>query len=146
MDVPHNAFVVVADGEKMLLFRNQGDDEFPHLVVIEEDEQQSVANREQRRDAPGRSFSSVGPGRSAYKEADSRQHGEDRFAAETAAMLNRRALDNEFDTLIIVAPPRTLGELRKFYHDELQRRVRGELPKNLTNNPVNEIERILQES
>lgn len=146
MDVPHNAFVVVADGEKMLLFRNQGDDEFPHLVVIEEDEQQSVANREQRRDAPGRSFSSVGPGRSAYKEADSRQLGEDRFAAETAAMLNRRALDNEFDTLIIVAPPRTLGELRKFYHDELQRRVRGELPKNLTNNPVNEIERILQES
>jgi protein required for attachment to host cells len=146
MDVPHNAFVVVADGEKMLLFRNQGDDEFPHLVVIEEDEQQSVANREQRRDAPGRSFSSVGPGRSAYKEADSRQLGEDRFAAETAAMLNRRALDNEFESLIVVAPPRTLGELRKFYHDELQRRVRGELPKNLTNNPVNEIERILQES
>jgi len=146
MDVPHNAFVVVADGEKMLLFRNQGDDEFPHLVVIEEDEQQSVANRDLRRDAPGRSFSSVGPGRSAYKEADSRQLGEDRFAAETAAMLNRRALENEFESLIIVAPPRTLGELRKFYHDELQRRVSGELPKNLTNTPINEIERILQES
>jgi protein required for attachment to host cells len=146
MDVPHNAFVVVADGEKMLLFRNQGDDEFPHLVVIEEDEQQSVANRDLRREAPGRSFSSVGPGRSAYKEADSRQLGEDRFAAETAAMLNRRALENEFESLIIVAPPRTLGELRKFYHDELQRRVSGELPKNLTNTPVNEIERILQES
>jgi protein required for attachment to host cells len=146
MDVPHNAFVVVADGEKMLLFRNQGDDEFPHLVVIEEDEQQSVANRDLRRDAPGRSFSSVGPGRSAYKEADSRQLGEDRFAAETAAMLNRRALENEFESLIIVAPPRTLGELRKFYHDELQRRVSGELPKNLTNTPVNEIERILQEN
>ena len=146
MQVPHDAFVAIADGEKMLLFRNQGDDEFPHLVVIEEDEQQSVANREQRRDAPGRSFSSVGPGRSAYKEADSRQLGEDRFAAETAAMLNRRALDNEFESLIVVAPPRTLGELRKFYHDELQRRVRGELPKNLTNNPVNEIARILQES
>jgi len=146
MDVPHNAFVVVADGEKMLLFRNQGDDEFPHLVVIEEDEQQSVANRDLRREAPGRSFSSVGPGRSAYKEADSRQLGEDRFAAETAAMLNRRALENEFESLIIVAPPRTLGELRKFYHDELQRRVSGELPKNLTNTPINEIERILQES
>jgi len=146
MDVPHNAFVVVADGEKMLLFRNQGDDEFPHLVVIEEDEQQSVANRDLRRDAPGRSFSSVGPGRSAYKEADSRQLGEDRFAAETAAMLNRRALENEFESLIIVAPPQTLGELRKFYHDELQRRVSGELPKNLTNTPVNEIERILQEN
>jgi protein required for attachment to host cells len=48
--------------------------------------------------------------------------------------------------LIIVAPPRTLGELRKYYHDELNRRLAGEVPKNLTNVPVNEIERILQDS
>lgn len=146
MDVPHNAFVAIADGEKMMLFRNQGDGEFPHLVVVEEGEQKSMANRELRRDSPGRSFSSVGPGRSAYDEADSRQLGEDRFAADTAAMLNRRALENEFESLIIVAPPRTLGELRRYYHDELDRRLIGEVAKNLTNVPVNEIERILQDS
>jgi protein required for attachment to host cells len=146
MEIPHDAFVVVADGEKMLLFRNQGDDQFPHLIVVEEGEQESLPNRELRRDLPGRSFSSVGPGRSAYKEADSRQIGEDRFAADTAQMLNRRALENDFESLIIVAPPRTLGELRKYYHDELNRRLAGEVPKNLTNVPVNEIERILQDS
>jgi protein required for attachment to host cells len=146
MEIPHDAFVVVADGEKMLLFRNQGDDPFPHLIVVEEGEQESLPNRELRRDLPGRSFSSVGPGRSAYKEADSRQIGEDRFAADTAQMLNRRALENDFESLIIVAPPRTLGELRKYYHDELNRRLAGEVPKNLTNVPVNEIERILQDS
>lgn len=146
MDVPHDAFVAVADGEKMLLFRNRGDSEFPHLVVVEESEQESLANRELRRDMPGRSFSSVGPGRSAYDETDSRQIGEDRFAAATAQMLNRRALDNEFESLIIVAPPRTLGELRRHYHGELDRRLVGEVSKNLTNVPVNEIERILQDS
>jgi protein required for attachment to host cells len=146
MDVPHDAFVVVADGEKMLLFRNQGDREFPHLMVVEESEQESLSNRELRRDIPGRSFSSVGPGRSAYDEADSRQLGEDRFAAETAEMLNRRALDNEFESLIIVAPPRTLGELRRYYHGELNRRLIGEVPKNLTNVPVPEIEKILKDS
>jgi protein required for attachment to host cells len=146
MQIPHDAFVAVADGEKMLLFRNEGDGEFPHLMIVEETEQESLPNRELRRDIPGRSFSSVGPGRSGYDEADSRQIGEDRFAADTAAMLNRRALQNEFESLIIVAPPRTLGELRRYYHDELQRRLSGELAKNLTNVPVNEIERILQDS
>jgi protein required for attachment to host cells len=112
MEIPHDAFVAVADGEKMLLFRNQGDSDFPHLILVEQDEQESLANSELRRDVPGRSFSSVGPGRSAYDEAESRQIGEDRFAMATAEMLNRRALGNEFESLIIVAPPRTLGELR----------------------------------
>jgi protein required for attachment to host cells len=146
MEIPHNGFVVVVDGEKMLLLRNQSDSEFPHLVLVAEDEQQSLSNRELRRDMPGRSFASVGPGRSSYDESDSRQVGEDRFAAETADMLNRRALENEFESLIVVAPPRTLGELRKSYHAELERRLAGEVPKNLTNTPVSEIETILRES
>ena len=146
MDVPHNSAVLISDGEKMLYFRNQGDGEFPHLVVVEESEDESLANRDLRRDMPGRSFASVGPGRSAYKEADSRQIGEDRFARETAEMLNRRALNNEFEALIVVAPPTTLGELRKHYHKELERRLVGEVPKNLTNMPVNEIEQALKDS
>lgn len=146
MDVPHNSFVVVTDGEKMLFLRNEGDAEFPHLVVEKESEQESRSNRELRRDMPGRSFSSVGPGRSAYDETDSRQLGEDLFAVETAAMLNRRALGNEFESLIVVAPPRTLGELRRHYHQELQKRLVGEVAKNLTNTPVNEIEKILKSS
>jgi hypothetical protein len=50
----------------------------------------------------------------------------DRFAAETAEMLKQRALRNEFESLIIVAPPRTLGELRKHYHKEVQKAQAGE--------------------
>lgn len=146
MHIPHDSAVVVIDGEKMLYFRNQGDAEFPHLVLVEEGEDESLANRDLRRDTPGRSFASVGPGRSAYKETDSRQLGEDRFAQETAEMLNRRALDNEFDALIVVASPTTLGELRKYYHKELERRLVGEVPKNLTNMPLNEIEQVLKDS
>ena len=33
MQVPHNSFVVVADGKKMLFFRNEGDAQFPKLEV-----------------------------------------------------------------------------------------------------------------
>ena len=39
MQVQHDDFVVVVDGEKMLLLRNQGDAEYPHLEVVEQDEQ-----------------------------------------------------------------------------------------------------------
>jgi protein required for attachment to host cells len=147
MQVPHNAFVVVADGKKMLFFRNEGDAEFPKLEIERKREQDNPADRDQSRDKPGRTFdASGGAGRSAYEEIDFHQLEEDRFAHETAELLKKRALRNDFDQLIIVAPPRTLGELRKHYHKEVEKRLAGEVAKDLTGHPVDEIERILQAS
>ena len=143
MQVPHKSFVVVADGEKMLFFRNEGDGEFLNLAVERKREQENPPTREQKADEAGRAFSSVGSGRSAYEETDFHQLEEDRFAAETAEMLKARALRNEFDSLIVVAPPRTLGELRKHYHKEVEKRLAGEIAKDLTGHPVAEIERII---
>ena len=111
MQVPHNAMVVVADGRKMLFLRNEGDTVHLNLQVERKRVQDNPDNIDQRTDAPGRSFSSVGSGRSAYEETDFHQLEEDRFAAETAELLKKRALNNDFESLIIVAPPRTLGEL-----------------------------------
>ena len=145
MQVPHNSFVVVADGKKMLFFRNEGDSEFPKLEVERKRETADAADRDQKTDAPGRTFdSSGGAGRSAYQEVDFHQLEEERFAAETAEMLRRRALSNDFESLIIVAPPKTLGELRKHYHKEVEKRLAGEIAKDLTGHPVTEIEKILQ--
>jgi len=144
MQVPHNSFVVVADGKKMLFFRNEGDAEFLKLEVDRKREQEDLADREMKTDGAGRTFdASGGAGRSAYEETDFHQLEEDRFAAETAEMLKRRALRNEFESLIIVAPPRTLGELRKHYHKEVEKRLTGEIAKDLTGHPVPEIEKIL---
>ncbi len=78
------------------------------------------------------------------EEVDFHQQEEDRFAADMAAVLKARALDNEFQALIVVAPPKTLGELRRHYHKEVERRIVGEVAKDLVNLPVDEIERILQ--
>lgn len=143
MQLPHKSVVVVADGRKMLFFRNEGDAEHPNLVVERVREQDNPASGDQSTDAPGRAFSSNGSGRSTYEETDFHQLEEDRFAAETAALLKKRALANDFERLVIVAPPRTLGELRKHYHREVSERIAGELDKDLTGHPVNEIETIL---
>ena len=145
MQVPHNTMVLVADGKKMLFFRNEGDSEFPKLEIERKREHDDAADRDMKRDGPGRTFdASGGAGRSAYQETDFHQLEEDRFAAETAELLKRRALTNDYEQLIIVAPPKTLGELRKHYHKEVQKRLAAEVAKDLTGHPVTEIEKILQ--
>ena len=143
MHVPHNAMVVVADGRKMLFLRNEGDAVHLNLQVERKRVQDNPDSIDQRTDAPGRSFSSVGPGRSAYEETDFHQLEEDRFAAETAELLKKRALNNDFESLIIIAPPRTLGELRKNYHKEVQQRLAGEIDKDLTGHTIVDIEKAL---
>jgi protein required for attachment to host cells len=144
MQIPHDSFVLVADGKKSLFFRNEGDGTFPNLIVERKDGHSDLKDREIKSDRPGRSFSSVGSGRSAYEEADFHQLEEDRFAADTAEMLKARALRGEFESLVVVAPPQTLGELRKHYHKEVEKRLVAEVPKDLVNMPVAEIEKILQ--
>ena len=145
MQVPHNSFVLVADGRKMLFFRNEGDSEFLKLEVERKREHDVGEDRDMKTDDAGRTFdASGGAGRSAYEEVDFHQLEEDRFAAEAAEMLKQRALRNEFDSVIIVAPPRTLGELRKHYHKEVEKRLTGEIAKDLTGHPVPEIEKIIR--
>ncbi|MBR0551865.1 host attachment family protein [Stakelama marina] len=143
MQVPHDSFVVVADGRKMLFLRNEGDAEHLNLVVDRVREQDNPPDREQSTDGPGTTFSGQGNGRSSYQETDFHQLEEDRFAAETAEILKKRAYNNDFESLIVVAPPRTLGELRKHYHKEVLDRLKGELDKDLTGHPVAEIEKSL---
>lgn len=144
MQVPHKSFVVVADGEKMLFFRNEGDGEFLKLEVERKRVQDNPPTREQKTDEAGRTFdASGGAGRSAYEETDYHELEKSRFAAETAEMLRKRALNNEFENLIIVAPPPTLGELRKHYHKEVEKRLAGEIAKDLTGHPVEQIEKII---
>jgi len=162
MQVPHNAVVLVADGRKMLFLRNEGDGEFPNLTVEDAQEHPNPKTGDQATDSAGSSASSsstgttstggVGngegghssPARSSIEPTDFHQLEEDRFAAEVAEMLRKRALARKFDKLIVVAPPRTLGELRKHYHKEVETRLVQELAKDLTNHPMSDIEAALK--
>lgn len=143
MQVPANACVLVADGRKLLFFRNEGDAVHPNLVVETAEERINPADRDQKTDAAGRSSSPQGAAQSSMGEVDFHQQEEDRFAAEAAAMLKARALAQDFEALIVVAPPKTLGELRKHYHKEVSGRLIAELDKDLTGHPVPEIEKAL---
>jgi protein required for attachment to host cells len=152
VQIPHDGYVLVADGRKMLFFRNEGDEAFPNLEVVAATEQKNPKTSDQGADEPGRTFSSSGTmgyrtgGRSAYSDTDFHTLEETRFAVDAADMLKQRALSNEFESLLIVAPPSTLGDLRKHYHKEVERRLVGEIAKDLTNHPVDQIEKIIAEA
>lgn len=143
MRIDHNALVMVVDGGKMLLFRNEGDTDYPNLQIEQAVENANPKDLEQRVDAPGRSFASVGRARSAMGETDFHEQQEDRFAAEAVDLLNRRAVANEYEQLIIVAPPHMLGEMRKHYNKALGARLVGEIAKDLTGHHPPDIERAI---
>ena len=64
-------------------------------------------------------------------------------AKQAAEEVNRRALANDFDALAIIAPPKTLGELRKQLHKQAARRVVCEIPKEMTGHTIPAIEALL---
>lgn len=144
MHLPHNSVVLVADGRKMLFLRNEGDAEFPNLVVEKAQEQDNPATRDQATDSAGRASSPQGGVQSSVEPTDFHQIEEDRFAADAADFLKTGALRNSYDSLIVIAPPKTLGELRKHYHKEVTSRLKGELDKDLTGHPIKDIEKALQ--
>lgn len=129
--IPTGAWVVVADGTHGRLFHNIGKNDVLRLKQ-EELLQPDMA------DARGQ-----GPSGHRPPDASPEQTDEATFAKQLAHRLNAAALKHEFEHLVLVADPRTLGEIRPQLHGETSKRLVGELAKTLTNFTVDDIEKIL---
>ena len=143
MIIHNKALILVADGQRFLFLRNHGDLKNPALIVEISGEHPGQSTREQGSDQPGRAFASVGSRRSAVEQTDFHQIEKDRFASEAAGLLNGLAQNGDFEELIVVAPPRTLAELRKHYAKAVSSRIVAEVDKDLTKHTVPEITAIL---
>ncbi|GLQ37636.1 hypothetical protein GCM10007908_12560 [Rhizobium albus] len=106
-------------------------------------EQDNPPTREQGTDRPGRLHDAGGPHRSGVETTDWQQLGKERFAKEIAERLYKCAHANRFKELVIVAPPKVLGEMRDALHQEVLDRVVSEVPKTLTNHSIDKIENLL---
>jgi protein required for attachment to host cells len=143
MAIPHGALVLVADGKKMLWLRNHGDSGMLDLRTESHDERADPMDREIKTDAPGAVSQSVGTGRDTMEETDFHQQGEDRWIRDAAEEVNRRALRNDFDALVVVVPPKALGQFRKKLHKEAERRIVLTVNKEMTDRPIPDIEELL---
>ncbi len=131
MRLSKGATVAVADGEKLNLFRNTGDETNPKLTALPPPDVRSA----NKGSSAGHESSSANP--------DHNQVNEDGFAAGIAELLNREVMDGKITGLVIIAAPRTLGELRKHYHKTLSAKLVGEIAKDLTGHTVHDIEKAI---
>jgi protein required for attachment to host cells len=141
--IPHDAIVLVGDGRKALFLRNEGDEKYPNLKTERVFLDDNPPTHEQGTDKPGRSFSSVGHGRSALESTDWHDLEEHHFARVVAAALEQLVRERQVKALLIAAPPRTLADLRQTLHKDVKARIIAEIDKDFTKQPVYEIEKHL---
>lgn len=127
--LPVDALVIVADGEGARVFRNRGE---KGAISLHQYDMLELMN-----------MNDDGPAGSLPGESTSRQIDEATFAKQLAKSLNEAALQHRYDHLVLVADPATLGRVRPLLHKEAMQRIVAELSKDLTNVPLEDIERVL---
>lgn len=119
MLLPHGTVVAVVDGENFVLFRNAGNEAEPDLVEAEAPRLDS------------HNHSGTGHHSRPGNHADSLV-AEDAHAAAVVEWLNAQALGHKLEHLVVIAPPRTMGEMRRHYHQRLEAVLKAELTKDLS--------------
>lgn len=126
MLLPHGSIIALVDGTTCEIYRNAGSEAEPQLALLDPPMIDSTNN------------SNVGHRSSSGNHADRQVH-EDAHARAVAAWLNEQVLSGRIKNLAILAPPRTLGELRRHYHSRTRHVLRKEVAKELAGFPVEAI-------
>jgi protein required for attachment to host cells len=138
----NGTLILVADGRKALVLRNDGPPAAPALSVLRE--LTAAANqpdRAQGADRPGRV--AKGERRAAVAGGDFHDAAEQRFAGDAAGAFAAAAAAAPAAPLAVVAAPATLAALRIALPEGVKRRVVAEIAKDLVNHPAPEIARVL---
>ncbi|KLE34533.1 host attachment protein [Aurantiacibacter luteus] len=132
MKCPHKAHVALVDGERFVVLRNTGQPFEPKLEKIAEPslDPTNFSAGVKHQDKAGQIKGNT--------DLNELAHG-----AAAAEWLNAKAKAGEIDDLVIIADPKTLGEMRRHYHVELKNRLAGEIDKALTGEPLDRIEKAL---
>jgi protein required for attachment to host cells len=135
MRIPHRALVALANGEKFVLMRNVGQPLEPKLQRLGE------LDLELTNFAAGVRHQDPAGQRNGSTDLDELAHG-----AAIAGWLNDKALKGDIGDVVVAADPKTLGQIRKHSHKELESRIVGEVAKDLINSPIETVERALADA
>ena len=105
----------------------------------------NLQDREIKMDKPGRTFESSNPTRHAYEpRTDWHQYQKELFAKELCEVLEKANENDEFDELIIISPPKTLGNIRGYLCKNTLSKVTAEIPKDITKLTEHELSSYLE--
>lgn len=140
--LPRHARVLVADGGRALIFRNEGSAPAPELRLERSVEHDVPPTRDLGRDKPPRTNDAAGR-RSAHEKPDLHQIEEDRFIVGLVTAMDEDLRAGVFDALVVVAPPVALGEYRKAATPALQAATIMEIAKDLTKHRPEDIAKLV---
>ena len=141
---PIKTWIVVADGARARIVLHRGPGKGFEALDDMVFETEHPPTSEIAADKPGRTFESVGRLRhSKQPRSDAHQNLKVEFTRMIAQTLER---DTEnYDRVILVAPPPALGSLRKSIPKRVAEKLHGELAKDLTHTPNNELSNHLKD-
>jgi protein required for attachment to host cells len=144
LKIPHDAFVFVGDGRKALFLRNDGDEKFLNLKTERVFVDDNPPTHEQGTSRPGHSGKGIGTGRRTGMETtDWHELEAHHFVHKVAAAMEELVRTRKIKALVVVAPARTLADLRDAFHADVKARIVAEIHKDLTRHPIGDIEQHL---
>jgi len=138
--LPRGAWIVVADGQRALFLHNDGDEVYPNLRTAQVIAHENPPTHEQGADRPGRYADTPDAHRSAYEETDWHRIEEEKFLGRVADLLKEGVNAGRYEKIVLVAPPAALGVLRKALDRQVSGHIIAEVGKDLTKQPVSDIE------
>lgn len=124
-NIPTGTWIVVADGGEARLFHSVGQGGKFALKQVKLLEPKDLLDD--------------GPAGHRPPESNGQATDEATFTKQLAHRLNAAALKNEYEHLVLIADPQTLGQMRPQLHKETERRIVREIAKTFTNAPVEDI-------
>jgi len=122
-------WVLVADGARARVFSKT----YHKLEELQDFIGQNLSDTELTTDKPGRGFESANPTRHAYQpRTDWHDHQKTVLAKEICVTLEKANEIHEFEELIVVCPPKTLGTLRETLNPHILAKITAELPNDVT--------------
>ncbi|MCB2051030.1 MAG: host attachment protein [Novosphingobium sp.] len=132
MLLPKGTVFALVDGEQFELYRNEGLEAEPKLKAMP---------------LPDLKKTNMSSGMRRHTHAgysSDEQLDEDAHAIAVADWLNSQVLAHKIDKLVIAADPRSLGEMRKRYHKELEEVLLCDLDRTLTGASTDDIVKIVR--
>jgi len=119
MLLPHGTVIAIIDGQHFELFRNAGNEAHAELAPLPA----PVLDSHNRSGTGQHSH----PGNHADSDVSEGAH-----ANAAAAWLNAQVIGHKIEKLVVIAPPRSLGELRRHYHKQTEVVLLREVAKELS--------------
>lgn len=130
VSIDQHAWIVVADGHSARVLENEG-----RAGAIELKEIDTVTPK---------NLASEGPSGSRPQDDSPRDTDEATFAKQLSHWLLEKAQKKAYEQLVLVADPKTLGQMRPQLHKEVTDRIVHELAKTLTGASLDDITRSIE--